>query len=394
MAESTAQAPHPIALALGGAIAMGSAMGIGRFVYTPILPDMAAALGLSASTAGFIASANFLGYLLGALIATAPRFAQDRRAWMLVGLAASAASTGAMALFSDVAWFLAMRFVGGAASAFVLVFVTSLVLDGLAAAGRASLSALHFAGVGGGIVVSAATVSALSGIEAGWRGAWIAVAALSLIALALVAVLVRPSAPAARSANGVAGDRFGAPLIALTLAYGLFGFGYVITATFLVQLVRGSPAIAPLEPVIWLIVGLAAMPSVALWSALAKRLGIGGAYALACLLQAIGVLASVFWLAPAGAILAALLLGGTFMGLTALGLAGGRRLAPNSAARVIAIMTAAFGLGQIIGPSLAGWLHDLTGSFLWPSITAAAALATGAALVLCFSRVALSVTRQ
>lgn len=377
---------RPVALALGGAIAMASAMGIGRFVYTPILPDMAAALGLSASAAGFIASANFAGYLLGALIAAMPFFARHRRGWMLTGLAASALSTGAMALLPGFAWFLAMRFLGGAASAFVLVFVTSLVLDGIAAAGRAQLAALHFAGVGGGIAISAATVSALSHNAIGWQGEWISVAALSLLALAFVARLVRESPPTAQGTQTATNrGRLNAPLIALTVAYGLFGFGYVITATFLVQLVRGSPAIAPLEPIIWLIVGLAAMPSVALWSALGRRFGVGGAYALASLLLAAGVLASVLWLAPAGAILASLLLGGTFMGLTALGLAGARRLAPGGASRVIAVMTAAFGLGQIIGPSLAGWLRDLSGSFLWPSVAAAVALAIGAMLVQLFA---------
>ena len=88
---------RPIALAFGGAIALASAMGIGRFAYTPILPEMVAALHLSASEAGLIASANFAGYLIGALVAAASFFAPRRRGWMLAALLVSALTTRAKA---------------------------------------------------------------------------------------------------------------------------------------------------------------------------------------------------------------------------------------------------------------------------------------------------------
>jgi hypothetical protein len=180
-------------------------------------------------------------------------------------------------------------------------------------------------------------------------------------------------------AGGTSG--MSAPLLALILSYGLFGFGYVITATFLVQLVRSNAAIAPIEPVIWLTVGLAAIPSVALWSAVGRRIGTGYGYALACLVEAAGVLASVLWITPTGAVLASVLLGGTFVGITVLGFVAVRKLVTGNVARIIALMTAAFGLGQIVGPIFAGWVHDLTGTFLLPSVAAAAALVVAALLV-------------
>src|SRR4029079_13146758 len=102
-----------------------------------------------------------------------------------------------------------------------------------------------------------------------------------------------------------------APLMPLILAYGLFGFGYIITATFIVVIVRGSPDIRVYEYAIWLVVGLCAIPSISLWSALAGRLGVLRAFALACIAEAIGVMASVVWLDIFGLLLAAILLGGT-----------------------------------------------------------------------------------
>ena len=119
----------------------------------------------------------------------------------------------------------------------------------------------------------------------------------------------------------------------------------------------------------------------ALWTAIAEKIGIARAFALACATEAVGVAAGVLWIAPAGVFLAAILLGGTFVGITALGLIGGRRLSTGNPRRTLAVMTAAFGLGQIIGPAFGGAVYDATGSFLAPSLTAAAALLTGAILV-------------
>jgi predicted MFS family arabinose efflux permease len=378
---------RPLPLILGGLIALAAAMGIGRFVYTPILPEMVAALGLTGKEAGLIASANFLGYLLGALAAALPLFTRARRLWMLVGLLASAASTGGMAFTTALPAFIVLRFVGGFASAYVLVFSASLVMDRLSEMGKAHLAGYQFAGVGSGIVLSAAVVGWLASTGHDWTWQWIATSLLSFAACAAVAWLIGPAPQIARSAPSTAGQKNGRnlPLLALVLSYGLFGFGYVITATFIVQLVRTNAEIAPIEPVIWVIVGLAAIPSVALWSAVGRRIGAAQGYVLACLVEAVGVLASVLWIAPAGTILAAILLGGTFVGLTVLGFVVVRRLAAGDIARTIALMTAVFGVGQIVGPLVAGWLLDLTGSFLLPSIAAAITLVIGAALVARFT---------
>jgi predicted MFS family arabinose efflux permease len=136
------------------------------------------------------------------------------------------------------------------------------------------------------------------------------------------------------------------------------------------------------EPYVWLLVGLAAAPSVAIWGMAARRVGNAKAFGLASLLQAFGVSASVLSSSVAGIIASALLLGGTVMGITALGLIEARRLAPGDVRRTLAIVTASFGVGQILGPAVAGVLFDLTGSFLVPSLWAAAALLVAAMLTI------------
>jgi predicted MFS family arabinose efflux permease len=370
------------ALAMGGLVAMAAAVGIGRFIYTPILPPMIEELGLSKGQAGLIAGANFAGYLAGALAAASPRLPGRMRSWMVWSLALSAVTTATMGLVNGLVWFLVLRFIGGAASAFVLVLASTLVLERLSVVRRSDLAAWHFAGVGIGITISALLIEALNGLHFGWRWMWLGGGTISLAAVFAVGALV----PEGTKSGDVSEQALsvGPPphLWRLIIAYGLFGFGYVITATFIVAIVRGSPDVRQLEYVVWLVLGLSAIPSVAAWSTIARHLGMLRAFALACLVEAIGVFVSVTSLNVVGLLIAAAFLGGTFMGITALGLMAARSLSQGNARRELAGMTAAFGLGQAIGPVAAGYGFDITGSFFLPSLIAAFGLCVAVILAL------------
>ena len=378
-------------LAFGGLLSLAAAMGIGRFVYTPILPYMTDGLNLPASQAGLIASANFLGYLAGALAGAAKSLPGKPRHWFLGGLVASAVTSVAMALTTDLAAFLLIRFLSGIASAFVLVFSTTLILERLNAAGRSGLSALHFAGVGCGIAFSALLIAALARFAPDWRLLWIA-SGLATFAFLAAAVRLVP-APSAQPANRpqeeltqeASKSLMTAGLIRLVGAYGLFGFGYVITATFVSVIARSEPALQSSEKLVWLIVGLSAAPSIYVWNKVAARTGARKAFALACVLESAGVALTVISQQTALFLIGSMLLGGTFMGITALGLMEGRRQAEKhgqtAVRRMLAILTASFGAGQVAGPWFAGQLHALTGSFNAASLAAAAALLIAAALV-------------
>ncbi len=367
-------------LAFAGLIALAAAMGFGRFVYTPILPFMAEAVPLTEAQAGLIASANYLGYLLGALGAALGRLPGTKRGWFAGGLILSAATTAAMGLPDATAAFIVLRFIGGMASAFVLVFSSALILERLAAAERPGLASVHFAGVGAGIAISAILIATLAESGTAWRGLWLWSGGLTILA-AVVAIWMVPPAPEAGPAGSASSTRSDGRLMRLILGYGLFGFGYVITATFISTIVRAEPDLQFLEDTVWLLVGLAAIPSVAIWAALAKSVGAPVATALACLAEAVGVGLSVLSTAPVAMIAAALLLGGTVMGITALGLSHARALTTGDPRRSIALMTAAFGLGQMIGPAFAGYAYRFGESFLVPSLTATAALIVAAALI-------------
>lgn len=363
-------------------LSMAVAMGIGRFVYTPLLPGMMEELGQSAGDAGLIASANYAGYLIGALLAGGGWGEGRERAIGLWSLAASALLVALMAAFEDLGPFLVLRFLAGVASAFVMIFVSSLVFARLMAAGRDELQALHFSGVGLGIAASAIMTGLLHLDGATWQAGWIWAGVLSLAGLAAVWLLLDRGVPRAGTVAPEPPLELSRPFLKLVAGYGLFGFGYIVTATFLVAIVRQGTGGPLLEAWVWLATGLAILPSIWLWGMLVRRRGLRIAFAAGCFVEIVGVIASVLMPGIAGPMIGGVLLGGTFVAVTAFGLQAGRRLATRSPRRALALMTASFGTGQILGPIAAGFVADRTGDFVIASLLAAAALLAAAGLVL------------
>ncbi len=381
-------------VALAGMLLMIVAMGIGRFAYTPLLPGLRAALDWSLAQAGAVASANYFGYVTGALVAATIASGRLQRRWLVVGALASAVTTGAgVAVFSAYGW-MALRAASGVASAFVLVLGTAMVTRRLIALGRPGLIALHFAGVGIGILSTVLLIEAARSAGLSVFGEW-ALLGIACIACAIPAFLLLLGGPGVHAgasavaatattvAPGAAPTGRSAPvapqhlLARLITAYGLFGFGYVVTATFIVEMARGLPDARIAEPLAWLAVGLGALPSTAFWQWVAARIGTWRALRIAFATEAVGVLLAGYGTGVVAVAAGGVLLGGTFVGITALGLAAGRRIAPARADRVIGWMTAAFGLGQWIGPAVAGRLAEASGGFGMPSLLAAGLLAVG-----------------
>lgn len=363
--------------AIAGALAMASALGFGRFSFTPILPGMMADLGLSAGDAGLIASGNFAGYLVGAVLA-GHGFASGReRGLAILSLLTNAVLLAVMALSNDVDVFVIIRFLSGVASAFSLIFTSSVVLS--YAAGSEHAQSTHFGGVGFGIALSSLLVFMIGQVHglfnlAGWRLDWLVGAAVSFVATLAVAIML-PRVDKSSAKQPAEGKLIWTRKFLLLLAsYGLFGFGYVITATFIVTMARMAHAGAVIEFLSWFLAGLAAAIALFVWHPLMLRFDLVGAYCVALLVEAIGVFCSVALPGVAAPLVGGVALGATFMTITAYGLRLGRVLAPKSPRKALSMMTAMFGVGQIIGPLVAGAVAQRSGSFTLPSLIAACVL--------------------
>ena len=334
----------PRRIALRGAAAMAAAMGVGRFAYTPILPLMHTQAGLSPQFGSALATANYAGYLGGALAGTAvPALTRSRTA-LRVSLVLVTVSLALMPVTRDgSAWF-AFRLVAGAASALAFVIAAGTLITALRDHAD-HLTGWGFGGVGAGIALSGALVLALR--DAGtWRQAWWLVAALSLVLAipawqlpidAAVPAKRREPAPSAEPMRG-----FGA----LLAAYCLEGVGYIIAGTFLVVAIDQS---APgwVGTSAWVLVGLAAVPSAALWAGLSRRWSRPRLLTAALAVQSVGIALPALVGGVGPALVSAVLFGGTFLGIATLALAIGAQI---GSPRAVAVLTAAYSAGQIAGP--------------------------------------------
>jgi len=371
--------------ALACMVTLAVAMGLGRFAFTPMLPIMLHEGKLELAAGGVLASLNYLGYFLGAVSCAA--IGVKAPTMVRGGLIATAVLLVGMGLLHSYASWGVLRAAAGVMSAWVFVFASGWGLRRLAETNAPALGGVIYTGPGIGIAMTGLLGGALGrwGSEAGWIG-------LGVLAFVLIAVIWRvfddgqlvagkggaPTAVAAPSAGGAASDRSDAAW--LVSLYGLAGFGYIITATFLPVIARQALPDSFWPDYFWPLFGLAIIPG-ALIGARApthwdNRLLLAVAYAL----QALGVVLSVAWPTIVGFAFGSLLLGMPFTAITLFAVREARRLRGNAAAGLIGYATASYGVGQIVGPLFAAPLAQRTGSFQLPLLVAAAALAFGSVL--------------
>jgi predicted MFS family arabinose efflux permease len=363
--------------AFAGLAALAAAIGIGRFAFTPILPMMQADFGLSVVQAGWLASANYLGYLLGALSAIGMRM-QPTLA-IRAGLLAIGLSTLAMGLEHQFMLWVALRLIAGIASAWVLVFVSAWALERLALLERSNLSGAVYAGVGTGIVIAGGACLAVMRLQGSSADAWLFLGVMALLVTALIWPLVKasPTGDASTAPAAVAPGIWSPDYRRLVLCYGVFGFGYIIPATFLPAMAKEIIPDPRLFGWAWPVFGAAALASTLFAAQLKQLLSDRAVWVAGHLLMALGVVIPLFVPGLPGIMLAALLVGGTFMVVTMAGMQEARSVAGSQARALMAAMTSAFAAGQILGPEAVSFLA----SYAPALILAAVVLALSALLL-------------
>jgi MFS family permease len=366
--------------ASAGLIALVVAMGIGRFAFTPILPMMQEDVGLSVAEGGWLAASNYVGYLVGAISATSYRL--SRLVAILAGLVVIGVVTLGMGLTDHfVAWNV-LRFLAGAASAWVLISGSSWCLERLATLGKPRLSGVVFAGVGIGIVVAGVTCLLLMQRGAASADAWIFFGVLSLILTAVVWPVFRPADFSHPPSPDLSTYSWSADALRLVICYGISGFGYIIPATFLPAMAREvirDPAVFGWS---WPVFGVAAIASTVGAAALSKRFSNRRLWAAGHFMMAAGVALPAFWSGIVPIMLAGLFVGGTFMVIVMVALREARDVGGLHATRLIGAITASFALGQIVGPICVSFLIRHTGGFSAALLAAAALLVLSGAVLL------------
>ncbi|OAK61297.1 MFS transporter [Variovorax paradoxus] len=390
-------APAQPALRLAFALSMGAAvsLGITRFSYGLLLPPMRADLGWSYALAGGMNTANAVGYLIGALITPMlmRRFGVIRL--LVVGAVLASVFMAGSGFVTAAPALLLQRLLAGIASAWVFVAGGLLAARlGEAGSSRGGLVlGIYYGGTGFGIALSALLVPqvlrAAADVPHGWAWAWWALAIASAAATCLLAWAGRampdsapaahaaPSSAAAASATPVALRRFGWALA----GYALFGMGYIGYMTFVIALLREQGASAGFITLFYALLGVACVASSRLWAGLLDRYRGGQPQALLNGLLGVATLLPVLSPSAPVALVSGVLFGAVFLSVVASTTALVRHnLPPARWAQGISMFTIVFAAGQIVGPTVTGWISDGAGGLARGLVASAITLWAAAVL--------------
>lgn len=353
----------------GGILFLVIAMGISRFAFTPLLPYMRIDENLTFQEGGWLASSNYIGYFAGAL--GAGFILKYKKNCLLVNVLLNVASIIFMGFTNSFPFWIFLRFIAGATGGFIFVLTSSIIMDYLAKHFLTKWSGYVFTGIGLGIALSGLLVPFLE-IRTNWEGTWIGLGIISTIFLLTTLVLwkkviIIDSEKVVKSSETNIWKGIMPWLIA---AYGLEGLGYIITGTFLVDIIYNIESLKAYASYSWVIVGLAAIPSAPVWMALMNRFSPLYMMFIAYSLQVIGIVLPVLSQTVWSVLLSAFLYGMTFVGLVTLSTGYGRQLYPKQSGSIVSILTSFYAIGQIIGPIFASKLEQHFQSFKAPLIFA------------------------
>lgn len=365
-----------------GMMALFIVIALGRFAYTPILPFMQLDTGLDNKSVGLLATFNYLGYLIGAML---PIFyimknkVFDLKCYLLLNVAT-------MLLFGVtdhfVIWSL-LRLLNGISSGAVFVLASNIVLEALHLARREGIAGLLYSAVGLGLFSSSLFIFLYTDVTH-WRETWIWLGSAAFILTLIIIVRLRenPTSPEPASHEAHGPDkviRYSKKFyIPFAIAYFCEGSGYIITGTFLVAIVKTMPTLSEYAALSWMFVGLGAIPATVLWSMIGQRIGICLSVILAFLLQIVAVLMPIFTVNAFAIALSSMIFGATFLGLTTLFMSKSHQITfETKGNNLVAVMTLIYSVGQMIAPYISGILIEHTHSYNDALIFAAAILVVG-----------------
>jgi MFS family permease len=370
------------ACVIGGVITVG----IARFSYTPMLPEMIDDIGLTESVAGFLAAANYAGYLCGALIVSFLHCISFKVTLYKCSLFVAAITTLGMAVtVSEEIWYL-MRFLSGLSAAGGVLLGGGLLMHWLRENKAKPELGIFFSSLGIGIVLTAVTAELIKN-SFSWDQQWLIYGLLASVLIIPVLIWFPGFGHLVKAADTVNNKTNPSRLFFVTLqsAYFCAGFGYVVTATFLVAIVEMLPGLEGHGWAVWLWVGIAAAPGCWLWDLYARKAGMWSALLLAYLVNVASVALLLIEQSQWTVYSSAVLYGFSFIGIVSMTLAMMGRLYPSNPSKPMSHLTFSYGVAQVVAPALVGVLAQKSGSFSEGLSITLAVLGVGTVLVICAS---------
>jgi len=358
-------------------------MGVARFSLTPLLPVMMDETFLNNASGGWLASINYMGYMTGVLITASINDLKLKFMLYRAGLIIAILSTVGMAFAENYILWSVMRFLAGLTSAAGLLIGSGLILNWMLRNGHRAELGIHFGGVGLGIALSAAVAMIFAG-HFDWAQQWQIFAAVG-VALVAPAWFWLPAPDTSHITQ--AGEKLidepptKSWMTLLFAAYFCAGFGYVISATFLVSIVENQPSLQGNGSIVWLVTGLAAAPACVFWDRVTRKFGELKALFIAYAINIVGIVIPAFDHSLIAVLLSGILFGATFIGIVSLMLTMVGKLFPTKPAKPMGKLTLSYGTAQIIAPAISGMMAEATGNYNMPLILAGIIMAIGMVLI-------------
>jgi predicted MFS family arabinose efflux permease len=339
-------------------------MGIARFSYTPMIPIMFEQVGLSKVLAGWLATINYMGYMSGALTATLVSSLVVKDRLYRLGLVLAVVTTFMMGVSTEPWVWGISRFLAGFGTAAGLLIGAGLMLNWLIRHNHRSEMGIHFSGVGIGIVF--VSVLIWSSNQLTWSEQWFLMALVGiLMAIPAWKWLPKPDTSGLTESGQSLEDkppsqRF---LRLMMFVYFCGGFGFVISATYIVAIVESQPIMQGQGEMAFLILGLCAAPACIIWDLVSRKTGILNALLLAYFIHAVGIVLPALSNSLEFALLSACLYGFTFVGIVSIVLTMAGRFYPTKPAKLMGMLTMSYGVPQIIAPTIAGYLASASGNY-------------------------------
>lgn len=370
-----------IKVLLAGIAALILTVGIARFAYTPFLPLMLKQTELTTFSGGWLATFNYVGYLLGVLLIAQINDLQFKFKFYRINLIIAVMTTVGMGLTTHIVVWSVFRLIAGISSTAGIILAAGFVMSWLRQHRFKSQLGLHFSGLGLGIAIPGMLI-VLMNSHVDWAMQWLIMGCFGVLFL-IPAWLWMPAPDNTQKQvthnHKPPSKRWMNLMIA---AYFCAGVGYVISATFIVAILESMPSLSGKGDWVWVVLGLAAVPSCIVWDKISSTVGEVRALVLSYSVLLVSIIIPALSETLFFNLLGALLFGATFAGVVSLMLVFIGRKFPANPAKAMAKLTISYGIAQIAAPAIAAYISTVTHTYTAALWLAAATMFMGIVLLL------------